>query len=408
MATSTATLAVEIGGSNTRVGLRRANGELSDFINIPTGALKGELLKAHSQSGEGDHGIATLAELQRGSGMATRHAIDLLSKILQQSQALQELEGVEVTAVGIGVAGNIDGNGVLVYAPNLGWPKLDLAKIFTDKLGIPAVAENDATAAVIAESHAAAVAEVLDQSGPNSERLVYGVTLGTGIGSALTRKGEVVRGAQDDAFRFGHLPVVAETKLHPERTRACACGRDDCHRMYLAGEGLVLTLREMVEDRSAEPDAVALRERYGAGLPGIDATEIRDLALAGNKVARESFDVLGRQFGAGLYRYVKLGGPQPHVVSVGGGLGTEMTGDWIREAAVHGMEEMAVSNRGEVMPAIMPMAYGEQAGLHGVAIKAELMLRAQAEQVELAEFRRTRAAARETDVTAARRPGMPR
>ena len=180
---------------------------------------------------------------------------------------------------------------MLVYAPNLGWPKLDLAKIFTDKLGIPAVAENDATAAVIAESHASAVAAVLDKTGPNSERLVYGVTLGTGIGSALTYKGEVMRGAQDDAFRFGHVPVVAETKRHPERNRACACGRNDCHRMYLAGEGLMLTFRELVEDHAGEPDAEAIRERYGAALPKINATEIRDLAEAGNTVARESFDL---------------------------------------------------------------------------------------------------------------------
>ena len=62
--------------------------------------------------------------------------------------------GREAIAVGVGVAGQVDGKtGSVRYAPNLGWRDAPLGQALESRLGLPVVVTNDVRAATYGEWH---------------------------------------------------------------------------------------------------------------------------------------------------------------------------------------------------------------------------------------------------------------
>lgn len=124
---------------------------------------------------------------------------------------------VAPAAVGIGAPGPVS-DGVLMSAPNLvGFAKpVPLAALLEQRLGVPVVAENDATAGVVGEWVAGA---------GRGASFLLGVWLGTGVGGGLVLDGHPFRGAYGGAGEFGHLCV------RQGGTR-CGCGRRGCVEAY--------------------------------------------------------------------------------------------------------------------------------------------------------------------------------
>ena len=97
--------------------------------------------------------------------------------------------------VGVGIPG-VTIDGVVWTAANIdaGWVGFDAAGAVTKALGRPATVVNDADAAGLAEVHLGA--------GRGRRGTVLVLTLGTGIGSALFRNGQLVPNTE-----FGHIEV---------------------------------------------------------------------------------------------------------------------------------------------------------------------------------------------------------
>src|SRR3712207_2738076 len=110
-------------------------------------------------------------------------SIEALQIIIDQVGGIDKIK-----AMGIGAPNGNFYNGTIEFAPNLSWGHdgiVPLAKMFSDKLGIPVALTNDANAAAIGE-------------------MIYGVargmknfimlTLGTGVGSGIVVNGQLVYG----------------------------------------------------------------------------------------------------------------------------------------------------------------------------------------------------------------------
>jgi polyphosphate glucokinase len=112
--------------------------------------------------------------------------------------------------VGITVPAVVD-HGVVRTAANIdkSWIGTDADALFTERLGRPVHVVNDADAAGVAEMHYGA--------GKGHDGVVLLTTLGTGIGSALFRGGELLPNTE-----LGHL----ELDGHDAETRAAASVRD--------------------------------------------------------------------------------------------------------------------------------------------------------------------------------------
>ena len=116
-----------------------------------------------------------------------------------------------IVAVGVGIAGQVDrAHGVLLASPNLaqGLRNLALADLLRKQFEAPVVVGNDVEVATYGEYHFGA--------GRDADDFVC-VFVGTGIGSAIMRDGQIRRGATGTAGEIGHTIVQYGGRL-------CGCG----------------------------------------------------------------------------------------------------------------------------------------------------------------------------------------
>lgn len=107
--------------------------------------------------------------------------------------------GREVAAVGVSAAALVTEGGAVRFATHLPWRETPVRRRLEQRWGVPVVVENDANCALVAE-RAYGVARGEDD--------VLLVTVGTGIGGALSIGGRLVRGRHGMAGEFGHVQVV--------------------------------------------------------------------------------------------------------------------------------------------------------------------------------------------------------
>ena len=121
-----------------------------------------------------------------------------------------ELADGTPVAIGVAAPGPVDvAAGVVARSSNLGWRDVPVAAMLSQRLGAPAVVEDDANTAALGEWRFGAGAE--------ADPFAY-LTLSSGIGSGIVVGGAVVRGARGNAGEVGHIVI-------DPRGPRCACGR---------------------------------------------------------------------------------------------------------------------------------------------------------------------------------------
>ena len=131
--------------------------------------------------------------------------------------------------VGIGIPGSISSLSYKVRNANSIWlndkPLLnDLSKILRKSIKI----ENDANCFTISEA--------TDGAGANYNS-VFGVILGTGVGSGIVINQQIVKGSNGLAGEWGHNPLPWKTKSE-KGSRDCWCGKTDCIEKYISGPSI--------------------------------------------------------------------------------------------------------------------------------------------------------------------------
>jgi glucokinase len=256
-----------------------------------------------------------------------------------------------VVAVGIGAAGWIDTTrDTIGFAPHLAWrdePLRDrVATALAGAVDVPVRVENDANAAAWAECRFGA--------GRGATGPVVLVAVGTGIGGGIVLGGDLLRGAHGYAGEPGHQVAVPDG--HP-----CRCGRRGCLEQYASGVALVRYVRAAAAEQPAA--AAGLRELAGGDLAELTGPLVTTAARAGDKLARDAFDQVGRWLGVGLADLVLL--LDPALLLVGGGVAEagELLLAPTRESYRH-----ALGQRGRLPVApVRPGRLGNLAGLIGAA-----------------------------------------
>ena len=183
--------------------------------------------------------------------------------------------GTRIEGVALTIPGRVDAGGRLKFAPNLGWPEVDLRSLLTSAMGVPVFIENGA--------NACALAELWFGEHPDVRNLVA-VTIADGIDVGLLIDGQLGHGSHAMAGELGHMTL-------DEKGPLCACGKRGCWERYasnaaavrdygrrgdgtvteLAGEDGEARFRSLVAlARKGEPRALASIDRMahflGAGL----------------------------------------------------------------------------------------------------------------------------------------------
>ncbi|HQX54635.1 MAG TPA: ROK family protein [Pyrinomonadaceae bacterium] len=275
-----------------------------------------------------DGTIYSRSRAETPKGSSGNDVIDLIIHLAEHCRSgLEDPSAVCAIAAAVPATINID-EGILNKLPNLRCLEgVPLRDILSNRLGVDAVLENDATAAAIGENWLGASRDV-DTS--------ICVTLGTGVGGGLMINGKPYRGKDGTAGEVGHICV--EPDGHP-----CGCGSRGCVEQYASATAVIRMARE-------------------AGLDVSTSSDVYNWAKRGNEEAVDVFTAMGTYLGIGLAGLVNV--LNPEMIVIGGGVSAAwelFAGDVRREVDERSFPEPAKRVK------IVGAELGDDAGILGAA-----------------------------------------
>jgi glucokinase len=259
-------------------------------------------------------------------------ADDLIAAVVSLVQRVAGAGSIE--GLGVGVAGLVDRESrTVLFAPHLPLTHEPFADRLEQRVGVPVALENDNTAA--------AWGEWLIGAGVGSDPMVF-VGLGTGIGGGVVLDGRLQRGATGLAGEFGHLPF-------DPRGPACACGAVGCWEVFASGNAL---------GRGSALLSIA------GSVAGITGRHVSAAAAAGDALAGEVMENVGRDLGIGLAGLVAA--YDPSLVVVGGGLSA--MGDALLVPAQAALNERVIGAGYRTTVPVVAGRFGPQASLVGAGL----------------------------------------
>ena len=240
-------IGIDIGGTDTKIGLVDVHQKLIDAVCIPTEAEK--------------------------------PVKEVIQKVGERALELLEKNGIpmdQCVGAGIGVPGTVDRKaGVVRYSNNIRWEEVRLADEIGKYLPIPVEIANNADCAALGEAVAGAGKECSD---------VVMLTLGTGVGGGIILDSEIYEGRGMGGSELGHMVIV-------ENGEPCTCGRRGCLEAYVS----ITALK---------------REAYRTAGKEMDQEEIFALAEQGDPGMKKVVEAYIRRLGLGIVNIVNIFRPQ--------------------------------------------------------------------------------------------------
>ena len=209
---------------------------------------------------------------------------------------IEQVGGIDnIKAMGIGAPNGNYYNGTIEFAPNLSWGHdgvVPLAKMFSDRLGIPVALTNDANAAAIGE---------MTYGVARGMKNFIMITLGTGVGSGIVINGQLVYGCDGFAGELGHV-IMRRTNGRP-----CGCGRFGCLETYCSATGVARSARELI-DTTDTPSL--LREMKAEDITSLD---VSIAANKGDKLALEVYEFTGNMLGEACADFAAFSSPEAFI-----------------------------------------------------------------------------------------------
>ena len=225
--------------------------------------------------------------------------LERIAASLEAALAQAGLGRDDLRAAGVCSPGPIDPvRGVLPEASNLpGWINVPIRQYLSDRMGVPALLEHDATAA--------AWGEFVYGAGRGFRNVIY-ITVSTGIGGGLVLDGRLYRGASGAAGEIGHITIEAEGP-------PCFCGKPG-HVEGLASGRAIAREAQTVLGRGGSPLMARLAEEDGQ----LSAATVQRAAEGGDSEAIRILRRAGYYLGIGFAACVDIFNPE--VIVIGGGL----------------------------------------------------------------------------------------
>jgi len=280
---------------------------------------------------------------QSFSSCLGRDGLESLVNLVQMLATVPCSPGQEIKAIGIGVPGIVRSKeGVVVWAPSLGWRELPLKRILEERVGIPTFVENDVNLRTLGEHWRGA--------GQGTHNLVC-IFIGTGIGAGIIIGGELYRGANEAAGEVGYI-------LPDEKYLGKQYDEFGCLEHLAAGFGIAQRVRAAVQEGKGE----AILKLTGGKLEEVSAEHVFTAARNG--------DLLAQQIVTDVLKYLAIA-----VANVASILNPEMivlSGEVVKSGGDLLLERIKKLVQGAVpvMPKIVLSRLGDEAGVLGAAALA--------------------------------------
>ena len=256
--------------------------------------------------------------------------------VLETAAALidQLRAGHSVNGIGVGAPGIIDrASGRVVFASDIlpGWNGAEVREELEAHTGLPVTVDNDVRVMAHGENMIGA--------GYGRSSVLF-VSIGTGIGGALSIDGRLRHGAHGTAGELAHLLVPASGAI------GCGCGRKDHLEAVASGP------------------AMAAEYASRAGVPVQPLQRVVALMHSGDPIARavisEAGELLGRVLAGVATAF------DPEVIVIGGGaaqIGADLLSPLVSAFRIEAMRPVAET-------AILPARLGTDAPLVGAGLLA--------------------------------------
>ncbi len=237
------TVGVDIGGTNTAIGIVKENGEVIIKNSITTAT----------------HG----------------NAEKFIKELSDAIKALIAKANVTITGIGVGAPNANYYKGTIEQAANLSFkgiiPFVDILKTHFPDIKHIALT-NDANAATIGE---------MIYGGAKGMKNFVMYTLGTGVGSGIVVNGDLVYGHDGFAGECGHMMLF-------KGGRSCGCGVPGHLETYASAPGMKRTAFELMAKHNAS-DSLLANDSFNS----LDSKKIYNAAISGDKIALEVFELTG-------------------------------------------------------------------------------------------------------------------
>ena len=301
---------IDVGGTTVKMGLFTTEGELLDKWEIPTRKEDG------------------------GAYILNDVAASVEAKLAEKNIAKEDVAGA-----GIGVPGPTLDTGYVSICVNLGWKDKNPANELSELLSIPVKAGNDANVAALGE---------LWKGGGEGYLDVVLLTLGTGVGGGIIINGEIAPSHRGVGGELGHITV------NPDEEATCNCGNHGCLEQYASATGVVRIANKLL---AASKEESSLRT-----LETVTAKDVFDAAKAGDHLAVEAVEVLGKYLGLVVANVALTVDPDVFVIGGGVSKAGQVLIDVITKY-YHNFAKIIGDNKAKVVLAKL----GNDAGIYGAA-----------------------------------------
>ncbi len=250
-----AAIGIDIGGTNTVVGVVDRSGEVLIQETLPTPT----------------HGDAAAF-------------VENLSVVIRSLVAtVRQTHGdLQINGIGMDAPNGNYYKGSIDYAPNLSFkgivPLVELMRPYFPEFET-IVLTNDANAAAIGE---------MIYGGAKGMKDFVMYTLGTGVGSGIVVNGQLVYGHDGFAGECGHTTLVPNG-------RNCGCGKKGCVETYCSASGIKRTAFELLVRDNAVHSLLATKS-----FSELDSKSIYQAAQQGDALALEVFEQTGYWLGIAI------------------------------------------------------------------------------------------------------------
>jgi predicted NBD/HSP70 family sugar kinase len=168
---------------------------------------------------------------------------------------------------------------------------IELVHADAKRTGLPAIMDNDA--------NAAALAEYMFGEFRGTKNLVY-LTFSTGMGGGIIANGKLIQGITDMGGEIGHHTLDVKGPK-------CACGKTGCFEAYVGGRTLAERLKEKIR---AGAISTAIVAKAGGKIENVDTKAFFAAAREGDPFALAEWEEFTERLAQGVANVMMILNPE--------------------------------------------------------------------------------------------------
>lgn len=306
---------IDLGGTNSKIGLLNENGELMFSTSVKT-------------------------ESSLGYTPIVKKIVETLKENMKENNISYE----SLVAVGVGVPGPIVNNSTVLMFSNFNWPNnLNLAVEFEKEFLKPVFLDNDVNVITLGELWVGAA---------KGYKNVLGMAIGTGIGAGIVINGNIISTKNGASGELGHITLEKKGRL-------CGCGKRGCLEAYASATAIS---RIAIDRLRVNKNNMLYEVTKGIE---VEAKDVFDCAKKGDKLSLDIVEETAEYLAMGIANALSI--IDSDVVVIGGGV--SLAGDFLLDKVKSYIPEYllsAISNNIELKIAKL----GNDAGIYGSAYLA--------------------------------------